>query len=108
MTPIPPQAVMFLIQSAWPVDLILPLTLDSLNGLRSRVAAGARQREGDTDFYRAIELLREVQKSGAVGMQIVRGGNQKETTVMLFYRDRLAPDLEAKLGEPAARKVSPW
>lgn len=99
MTPIPPQAVMFLIQSGWPVDLILPLTLDSINGLRSRVSAGAGQRKGDADFYRAIELLREVQKSGAVGMQIVRGNDQKETTVMMFHKEHIGPELEAMLGE---------
>ncbi len=99
MTPIPPQAVMFLVQSGWPVDLILPLTVDSLNGLRSRVAAGAGQRTGDANFYRAIDLLREVQKSGAVGMQIVKGNDRKETTVMLFHREQLSSELTAMLAE---------
>jgi hypothetical protein len=67
MTPIPPGAVLFLTQSGWPVDLILPLTVDSVNGLRSHISAGANKRTGDPDYYRVIELLRRIQKSGAVG-----------------------------------------
>jgi len=34
MTPIPPGAILFLIQSGWPADLIYPITVDSINGLR--------------------------------------------------------------------------
>jgi len=34
MTPIPPGAILFLIQSGWPADLIYPLTVDSINGHR--------------------------------------------------------------------------
>ena len=52
MTPIPPKAILFLLQSGWPADMIFPIAVDSINGLRSRVAAGASQRPGDPDFYR--------------------------------------------------------
>ena len=40
MTPIPPRAILFLMQTGWPADLIFPLTVDSINGLRSRVLGG--------------------------------------------------------------------
>ncbi len=99
MTPIPPKSVVFLLQSGWSAELILPLTVDSLNGLRARRAAGVDQREGDPKFYRAIELLRTIQKSGAVGMQILSTENQKETTVLFFHRDQLNPELKATLRE---------
>jgi hypothetical protein len=52
MTPISPKAILFLMQSGWPADMILPIVVDSINGLRSRVGAGANQRLGDPDFYR--------------------------------------------------------
>ena len=37
MTPIPPDAVLFLMQSGWSAELIFPLTVDAVNGLRSQV-----------------------------------------------------------------------
>ncbi|MFC1516313.1 hypothetical protein ACFL7E_06090 [Thermodesulfobacteriota bacterium] len=99
MTPIPPQAILFLMQSGWPIDLVFPLTVEAVNGLRSRVAAGSRQREGDTGFYRVISLLREIQKSGAVGMRVVKESEHKETTVMFFHRENMTPEIEAALQE---------
>jgi hypothetical protein len=54
MTPIPPKAVLFLLLSGWPVDMIIPIVVDSINGLRSRIAAGTSERSGDPDFYRLV------------------------------------------------------
>jgi len=99
MTPIPPKAVIFLLQSGWSAELILPLTVESLNGLRARRAAGVDQRTGDPKFYRAIELFREIQKSGAVGMQILSSDARKETTVLFFHREYVGADLKAKMKE---------
>ncbi|MHC4969791.1 MAG: hypothetical protein ACYTF4_14420 [Planctomycetota bacterium] len=98
MTPIPPKSVLFLMQSGWPADLVFPITVDSMNGLRAPVAAGMNQRQGDQSYFRAITLLREIQKSGAVGMRIQQQGEQ-ETTVMLFHRQRVAPEVRAALEE---------
>ena len=99
MLPIPPRAVLYLMQSGWPVDLIMPLTVDAINGLRAQVSAGANQRAGDANFYRVIELLRKVQKSGAVGMQIIKGEDMRETTIMFFNRENISPDVEAAFQE---------
>jgi hypothetical protein len=99
MTPIPPRAILFLMQTGWPVDVVFPMTVDSINGLRSQVAAGTNQRLGDPDFYRLVSLLREVQKSGAVGMRIVKGKDQKETTVLFFHRKNITPEITAALRE---------
>jgi len=54
MTAIPPGAILFLMQSGWSVDLIFPLTINSINGLQSNIAAGANQRQGDSNYYRGI------------------------------------------------------
>jgi hypothetical protein len=99
MTPLPPQAILFLMQSGWPADLIFPLTVDAVNGLRSRVAAGANQRAGDPGYYRVVELLRKVQKSGAIGMRIKQAEEAQGTTVMFFHRETLSPEMQAALGE---------
>ncbi len=98
MTPIPPKAVLFLMQSGWPADLVFPIAVDSMNGLRGQVAAGGRRRQGDADYYRVIDLLREIQLSGAVGVRIQQQGEQ-ETTMMLFHREGVAPEVKAALEE---------
>jgi len=98
MTPIPPRAILFLIQTGWQADLVYPLTVDSMNGLRAPIAAGVSQREGDSGYFRVIHLLSEIQKSGAVGMHIKKAG-AKEATIMLFYRDSLPPKVKTDVEE---------
>ncbi len=99
MTPIPPRAILFLIQSGWPADIVLRICLDSINGHRSRVEGGANRREGDPGFYRMADLIREVQKSGAVGMRIIKGKGEEETTVLFFHRKGLSSETVEKLEE---------
>lgn len=91
MSPIPPKSILFLLQSGWPADMIFPIAVDSINGLRSRVAAGNNQRLGDPGYFRLVFLLREIQKSGAVGMRIVKKTDLKETTVLFFHQKNILP-----------------
>jgi hypothetical protein len=61
-----------------------------------------------------IDLLRKIQKSGAVGMQIIRETEFRETTVMFFSRERVSPEIDAAMKEvdqllglrPGAREVT--
>lgn len=99
MTPITPRAIMFLTQSGWPADLVFTLSLDSLNGLRSRKFAGADQRSGDTAFYQAISLFRQVQKSGSVGMRILKNEDMKETTIMFFSKKDISSETQKAMEE---------
>jgi len=101
MNPIPPGAVLFLMQSGWSVDLIFPLTIDSINGLRSQMLAGANQRRGDPEYYRVIELMRQIQLSGAIGMRIKKGENLEDTTVLFFQKEGLDPETLAARQELA-------
>jgi predicted small lipoprotein YifL len=99
MTPIPPKAILFLMQSQWPAEMILPITLNAINGLRAHTGAGKYRRPGDPDFYRVIALLQQIQASGAVGMRVVQGADEKETTLMFFYREHLPPAIGTALDE---------
>ncbi len=47
MTPVPPRAILLMMNAGWPADVLLPLTLAAINGLRSRASAGSLQRIGD-------------------------------------------------------------
>jgi hypothetical protein len=99
VTPIDPRNIFFLLQSGYPADFILGLTVESLNGVRNRSAAGGVVREADPDFVRALQLLREVQLAGAVGMRIEEDKVKGSTAVLFFQRDDLSADIEAKGAE---------
>jgi hypothetical protein len=58
ITPIDPKNIFFMLQSGYPADFILGLSVESLNGLRNRAAAGDSVREADPGFVRVLQLLR--------------------------------------------------
>ena len=97
MTPIPPRAILFLMQSGWSVELLFPIAVESVSGLRSRVEAGSSRCDGDPDFYRLIVALRKVQESGTVGMRILKEGDDKESTVLFFHTENLDPEVDEAL-----------
>ena len=99
MTPIPPRAILFLMQSGWSVDLIFPLTINSINGLKSEMAGGINQRAGDDGYYRVVTLLRDIQKSGVVGMRLLKKEKGLESTFMFFHDKNISNEIKLKLKE---------
>jgi hypothetical protein len=98
ITPIDPKHIFFMMQAGYAADFLLGLTVESLNGVRNRSAAGGGVREADADFIRALELLREVQAAGAVGMRVEEDKAKAQTAVLFFRRE----DLPANIVEKAA------
>jgi len=99
LSPIDPKNIFFLLQSGYQADFILALTVESLNGVRNRsVGGGAGMREADPDFTRALDLLRELQAAGVVGMRVEEDKATGSTGVMFFRRD----DVPAEIVEKAA------
>jgi hypothetical protein len=83
MTPIPPAAILSLIQANYPVDLVLRLCVHSVNGIRNRYGGAARARPADPEFHLLLERLRRLQASGVIGLRVQRT-NQQEATLMTF------------------------
>jgi hypothetical protein len=79
MTPIPPAAILNLIQAGYPVDLVLRLCVHSINGINSRYGGEARIREADPEFYPLLERLRRIQQSGDLGLRVRKTGDQTAT-----------------------------
>jgi hypothetical protein len=63
LTPIPPAAVVSLIQNGWPIDVIFSLTVKSINGVRNG-SAGRDSQNGQEDFNKLVRALRTVQLAG--------------------------------------------
>jgi len=99
ITPIEPRNIFYMLQSGYAADFILALTVDSLNGVRNRAVTAGSVREADPEFRRALELLREVQASGAFGM-LVEEAKDKGSTAVLFFRNKDVPaDVLEKVSE---------
>lgn len=98
-TPINPGSVLFLLQSGYPADFVLDLTVDSINGVRNRSASGGDLRPADPAFTRVTHVLRKAQLAGHFGIRVTRDKDQKDS-VALFFHDRDAdPELAAELAE---------
>ena len=83
MKPIPPPAILTLIQAGYPVDLVLRVAVHSVNSVRNRYGGAARARQADPEFYPLLERLRRIQNSGAIGIRIQKT-NETEGMVMTF------------------------
>jgi hypothetical protein len=99
LTPIAPSSILFLIQAGYAADFIMLMTVESINGLDNRSVAPARMNPGDPEFFRVVELIRKVQRSGEIGMRIEVDKTKKEATVMTFHRRTLTPELESERAE---------
>jgi len=99
ITPIDPKHIFFMLQAGYAADFILALTVESLNGVRNRSVAAGSMREADPDFIRALELLRDVQAAGAVGMRVEDDKVKGQTAVLFFRRDDVTPDIVEKTSE---------
>ena len=99
IAPIDPKNIFSMLQSGYAADFILGLTVESLNGVRNRSTLGGTVREADPEFVRALQLLREVQAAGAVGMRVEEDKAQGSTGVVFFRRDDVAPDIAEKAAE---------
>jgi hypothetical protein len=99
IAPIDPKNIFFLMQSGYAADFLLALTVESLNGVRNRSVGGGGIHEADPDFVRVLQLLREVQAAGAVGMRVEEDKSKGSTGVLFFRRDDVSAEVAAKAAE---------
>ena len=93
MAPIPPPAILNLMQAGYPVDLVFRMLVQEINGIRNRFGGEARARSADPEFYVLLEKMRKIQSDGAVGMRVQR--KDKEEAALLVFRGKKDPAMEA-------------
>jgi hypothetical protein len=97
MAPIPPPALFLLVEAGWPVDLLMRLGVQTINGISNR-KAGFRGRPADPEFVELVTALRRIQASGAVGLRVeVSKETRQEGLIMRLGRRDLAPEVLADL-----------
>jgi len=99
MTPLPPEAVFFTIQSGWPADSVLFATAASINGLKNQSTSISGVTAPDPGFLRALQLMRKIQLSDAVAMRIKKDAQQQQTTILTFRSKDVSPETLADITE---------
>ena len=73
LQPIPPIALFSLVQAGWPIDVVFSIAVRAINGLYAATHVEALKKQGDTDFYRVVKMLRELQLTGAFALRVEKG-----------------------------------
>ena len=84
MSPIPPSAILSLIQGGYPVDLVFRVLVHEINGIRNRFGGDARARSAEPEFYTLIEKMRTIQLAGGIGMRVTK--IDKEAAAVMIIR----------------------
>lgn len=99
MMPIPPSAILNVIQAGFPLDAVFRLTVQSINGVDNRRVEPEHVRPANPEFYVLLRDLRRIQASGDIGVRVDRV--DKEDRLSLVFR----PNLPAAV-ESAGRDIS--
>ncbi|WP_152539381.1 hypothetical protein [Methylomicrobium lacus] len=95
ITPIPPPNLLRLSQEGWPIDMLLQIGAQSINGLSNR-KGGARGHAAEPDFVRLLAALQRLQGSGVLGLRVeVSKESKQEGTVMVISQKDLPPEIQA-------------
>lgn len=96
LTPLPPGAILFLVQSGWSVEIVFRMTVQAVNGVYNRMGAPSLGRGlADPDWDELIAGMARIQRSGAIGMR-VESPDHPESAVIVFRR-RETPEIIADL-----------
>jgi hypothetical protein len=98
MTPIPPSALLFVLQAGYPANVIMPIALDSINGIYN-VSRRRMTHAADPRFKRLVLLLRDLQSSEAVQVRIEQPKNSSATSLITFPPTNTDPQAKAESAE---------
>ena len=82
MTPIPPPSLFRLIEEGWPVDMLLQVGAQSINGISNR-KGGARGHAADPEFAVLLAALQRLQASGMLGLRVEMSKETKQEGTVL-------------------------
>jgi len=84
MTPLPPDSILYTVQSGWPASAVFFAAVAAMNGLKNQETSISGVSLPDPNFIRALQLLAKIQASGAVGMRLQQDTPKQQTTILTF------------------------
>jgi hypothetical protein len=101
MSPVPPPAILSLLQAGYPVDLVFRMLVHEINGVRNRYGGEARAHPADPEFNSLLEKMRRIQLAGSIGMRFKK--IDKEEAAVLLFREKRDPAMDSLTAE--VRKI---
>ena len=101
LQPIPPSAILRLVQSGWAADLVFRTVLRSVNGLRN-ASSGV---EGDPRFRELIDTMERIQAAGGFDMRLLP--RKDGTAVIMVLPDEADAALSAERRRRSAGRKPP-
>ena len=98
-TPLPPEAIFSSIEAGLPADVTLFASVVSINGLKNQEATLQGITPGDPDFHRVRELIREIQLSGAVRIELKKEVGEEVVSFMTFRTEKIPPEIQSDVVE---------
>ncbi len=92
LTPIPPPAVMSLLQAGWPANFVFGVAVRSINGVHNGSRAPLFERDRDPAFEHLTQNLQMIQRDVGIGIRVMPRA-EGETVLIVLPRD-----LEGDLG----------
>ena len=93
MTPAPPSLVLFVLQSGYSATRIMPIMLESINGINN--GSSRLRRPTDPKFTRLVELMQEGQLASTIQIRIEPSKSGAESSVLVFGPSK-DPELAAR------------
>src|SRR6476620_6990844 len=96
MTPIPPSSVMFVLQAGYAAQRVMPIMLDSING----IANGSNRllRPPDPRFVELVKRVGEAQQADTIEIRIERPKQGSESSAIVFPLYKDAPAIARRDG----------
>lgn len=94
LAPIPPQALLSLIQSGWNAEFILRVCLSAVNDLYNGSGRQMMNRSADKEFIQFLDTLAYIQQSGGLGSRLM---DREQGKVIVFFRSNMEKELEQQV-----------
>ncbi len=99
MTPIPPNAIMSLVQAGGRVDFLFRVCVQSINGIYNRSAAKVTPEPAAPEFYKLIDLILEIQAARGLGVRAEAAGDAGLPSVLFFREKDATPAIASAIAE---------
>lgn len=94
LKPITPSAVLFVLQAGYDAGVLLPITLNSINGINNQSGLGMTGAP-DPRFDRVVQLIRYLYITGALEVKIESAKESNETSLIVFAPNK-DPQIDAQ------------